>query len=71
MVTDLTIGSTVVDKAYQTETKDFEDSLHYYAAEQAEVDCVITRNLKDFDFDFTIETLEPHDFLFKYFPEEL
>lgn len=65
------IGSTVVDKAYQIESKDFEDALQYYAAEQAEVDCVITRNLKDFDFDFTIETLEPRDFLSKYFPNEL
>ena len=65
------IGSTVVDKAYQIESKDFEDALQYYAAEQAEEDCVITRNLKDFDFDFTIETLEPRDFLSKYFPNEL
>lgn len=65
------LGSTVVDKAYQIETKDFEDALQYYAAEQAEADCVVTRNLKDFDFAFTIETLEPHDFLSKFFPEEL
>lgn len=65
------LGCTVVDKAYQIETKDFEDALQYYAAEQAEADCVVTRNLKDFDFAFTIETLEPHDFLSKFFPEEL
>ena len=65
------LGSTVVDKAYQIETKDFEDAMQYYAAEQAGADCVVTRNLKDFDFAFTVEILDPRDFLFKYFPEEL
>ena len=39
------LGSTVVEKAYQIETKDFEDALQYYAAEHAEADCVVTRNL--------------------------
>ena len=65
------LGSSVVDKAYLVETKDFEDALQYYAAEQAGADCVVTRNLKDFDFAFTVETLEPHYFLSKYFPEEI
>ena len=65
------LGSSVVDKAYQIETKDFEDALQYYAAEQAGADCVVTRNLRDFDFAFTVETLAPNDFLTKYFPEEL
>ncbi len=64
------LGSTIVDKAYQIETKDFEDALQYFAAEQAGADSIVTRNLKDFDFAFTVETLEPHDFLSKYFPEE-
>jgi len=67
----VTLGGSVVDKAYQIETKDFEDALQYYAAEQAGADCVVTRNLKDFDFEFTVETLEPQDFLSKYFPEEI
>ena len=65
------LGSSVVDKAYRIESKDFEDALQYFAAEQAGADYVITRNLKDYDFAFTIETLEPKDFLSKYFPEEL
>jgi predicted nucleic acid-binding protein len=67
----VSLGSPVVDKAYQIESKDFEDALQYYAAEQAGAECVVTRNLKDFDFAFTTETLEPQDFLSKYFPEEL
>lgn len=65
------LGSIVIDKAYQIETKDFEDALQYFAAEQAEVDCIVTRNLKDFDFSHTIETMDPKDFLSKCFPEEL
>ena len=65
------LGSSVVDKAYQVETKDFEDALQYYAAEQAGADCIVTRNLKDFDFSFTVKALKPRDFLSIYFPEEL
>lgn len=65
------LGSIVIDKAYQIETKDFEDALQYFAAEQAEVDSIVTRNLKDFDFSHTIETMDPKGFLSKYFPEEL
>ena len=65
------VGSLVVDKSYQIESKDFEDALQYFSAEQAEADCVVTRNLKDFDFSFSIETLEPKAFLSKYFPNEV
>ena len=41
------------------------------SAEQAEADCIVTRNLKDFDFPRAVETLETKAFLKKYFPEEL
>jgi len=64
-------GWREADAAYQLETKDFEDALQYYSAEQAEADCIVTRNLRDFDFPRTIPTMEPHSFLQKYFPEEL
>ena len=67
----VTLGSFVVDKAYQIETKDFEDALQYFAAEQAGAYCMVTRNLKDFDFASSVEVLEPRDFLVKYFPDEL
>lgn len=65
------VGRNVVDRALALEAKDFEDALQFYAAEQAEADCVVTRNTKHFDFASTIEVLEPKDFLSKYFPEEL
>lgn len=44
------VGSCVVDEAYRIETADFEDALQYFSAQQAMADCVLTRNLKDFDF---------------------
>ena len=53
------------------ENKDFEDALQYFSAEQAGADCIITRNIKDFDFSSSVEALEPQDFLFKFFPNEL
>ena len=65
------LGSDVVDKAYIMEAKDFEDALQYFSAEQAVADCLVTRNIKHFDFASSVEVLEPHDFLSEYFPEEL
>ena len=69
--TIVTVGEKSVDAAYRLETKDFEDALQYYSAEQAEADCIVTRNLKDFDFPRTVPVMEPQPFLLKYFPEEL
>lgn len=65
------VGSASVDEAYRVENKDFEDALQYFSAEQAGADCIITRNIKDFDFSSSVEALEPQDFLFKFFPNEL
>lgn len=65
------LGSDVIDEAYQAEATDFEDSLQYFSAKQANADCVVTRNTKHFDFSTTPEVLEPKDFLSKYYPEEL
>ena len=65
------VGSASVDEAYRAESKDFEDALQYFSAEQAGADCIITRNIKDFVFSSSVEALEPQDFLFKFFPNEL
>ena len=65
------VGEQAVDRALAIEAKDFEDALQYFAAKQANADCIVTRNVKDFAFADTVEVLEPHDFLSKYFPEEL
>ena len=66
------VGEQAVDKALAIEAKDFEDALQYFAAKQANADCIVTRNTKDFYFAVDdIEVLEPKDFLSKHFPEEL
>lgn len=71
LFTIVPVGEKVVDHALEIETRDFEDALQYFSAEQAGADCVVTRNIKDFDLASTVETLEARDFLKKYFPEEI
>lgn len=71
LFTIVPVGEKAVDHALEIETRDFEDALQYFSAEQAGADCVVTRNIKDFDFASTVETLEARDFLKKYFPEEI
>ena len=71
LFTIVPVGEKAVDHALEIETRDFEDALQYFSAEQAGADCIVTRNIKDFDFSSTVETLEPIDFLKKYFPEEI
>ena len=71
LFTIVPVGENCIDDAYRIETRDFEDALQYFSAEQAGADCIVTRNIKDFDFSSTVETLEPIDFLKKYFPEEI
>lgn len=48
--------------AIRLRAKDFEDALQYYTAKENGVDCIITRNKKDFYFsDFPVYT--PEEFL--------
>ena len=70
LFTIVPIGERAVDRALDLETRDFEDALQYFSAEYAGADCIVTRNIKDFDFACTVETVEPRDFLSKYFPNE-
>ncbi len=70
LFTIVPIGEQVVDRALALETRDFEDALQYFSAEQAGADCIVTRNIKDFDFASSVKTMEPRDFLAKYFPNE-
>ena len=44
----VSIGAAVVDSALVAMWKDFEDSLQYYAAINAQADVIVTRNKKDF-----------------------
>lgn len=42
------IGREAVNMALEAQWNDFEDALQYYAALNAEADCIVTRNVKDF-----------------------
>ena len=68
LFTIVPVGEWAIDQAIAIEAKDFEDALQYYSAEQAGADCIVSRNVADFNFATTVEILEPKDFLNKYFP---
>lgn len=56
------ISEQSVKMAIRLRAKDFEDALQYYTAKENGVDCIITRNKKDFYFsDFPVYT--PEEFL--------
>lgn len=58
------VSKDEVDSAINLRVKDFEDAMQYYSAKSIGADCIITRNVKDFNFS-DIEVLTPHDFLLK------
>ena len=65
MVTCTAVDDHAVDAALTKKAKDFEDALQYFSAVQAGADCIVTRNIKDFDFS-TIKVLTPNEFLAQY-----
>lgn len=44
----LPMTQTIVDHALESDFPDFEDALQYYAAEQRDLDFIVTRNKKDY-----------------------
>lgn len=58
------IGPKVVSKAFAEQWKDFEDALQNYSAIQAQAECIITRNTKDFAAS-QLTILTPEDFISK------
>lgn len=54
--------------ALEVPTLDFEDSLQYQAAVEAECDCIITRNGKDFSFS-EISVMSAAEYISEYFKE--
>ena len=58
------IGEQAVHEAIRLKEKDFEDALQYFSAKQACVDCIITRNKKDFHFS-DIPVYTPEEFLLR------
>jgi predicted nucleic acid-binding protein len=63
LVDILKIDSNIIKSALSSEFKDFEDSVQYFTAiEHAKIDCLITRNVKDFK-GINLPVMTPHAFL--------
>jgi predicted nucleic acid-binding protein len=63
MVDILKVDSDIVKSALTSDFKDFEDSIQYFAAqEKKKVDCIITRNIKDYK-DSSLPVMTPETFL--------
>ena len=48
LVTIIPVGGSTVELALASGFKDFEDALQYHAAEEQDLDVIITRNIKDY-----------------------
>lgn len=44
----VSVGADAVNRAFDAQWSDFEDSLQYFAAMNADADVIVTRNTKDF-----------------------
>ena len=63
LVDILKVDSDIVKSALTSDFKDFEDSIQYFAAqEHKNVDCIITRNIKDYK-DRSLPVMTPETFL--------
>ena len=51
-----------VDGAIKLKAKDFEDAIQYYSAKSIGADCIVTRNIKDFQFS-EIPAYKPEELL--------
>ncbi len=56
------VNEKIVDSALISEFKDFEDAIQYYSAEKYQVDCLLTRNKKDY-FKSQIPVLSAREYL--------
>jgi predicted nucleic acid-binding protein len=59
------LNSDVVEKALNSNFKDFEDALQYFCALQSNCEVILTRNSKDFKL-FPIPIMTAEEFLDKY-----
>ena len=44
----LNVNDSIINKALESEFKDFEDAIQYFTAVENNMDCIITRNVKDY-----------------------
>lgn len=62
LVTVLSVDDAIIELALSSQFSDFEDAIQYQTAKQHRIDCIITRNIKDFK-ESDIEALTPDMFL--------
>jgi predicted nucleic acid-binding protein len=63
MVDILKVDGDIVKSALTSDFKDFEDSIQFFAAQEyKKVDCIITRNIKDYK-DSSLPVMTPETFL--------
>lgn len=55
-------GKLAIDWALQQKSRDFEDSVQYYAALRFGAEYIISRNVRDYPFN-DLQVLTPHEFL--------
>ncbi len=48
IISIVNVDEAIIDQALQSDLKDFEDAVQYYAAKSARTDYIITRNIKDY-----------------------
>jgi predicted nucleic acid-binding protein len=48
LLTVLNVNDQIIQKALESEFKDFEDGIQYYTAIENDMDCIITRNVNDY-----------------------
>lgn len=60
------VSSSNVYSALSAKWNDVEDCIQYQSALSAKCDCILTRNIKDFELS-TIPVMPPEEFLDKYF----
>lgn len=59
----IAISEAIIKQSLDSEWKDFEDALQYYAALSSHVEYIITRNVKDFKRGDGVKVLDPTFFL--------
>ena len=56
------MDSDVVKSAVNLQAKDFEDAMQYFSAKSVAADCIVTRNVKDYQFSDLL-VMTPQEFL--------
>ena len=49
LLTVLPVTDQIIQKALESEFKDFEDAIQYFTASENGIDCIITRNVNDYN----------------------